>query len=44
MEVDVFNSLAEFALDLRWSWTHAADEVWRLFDPTFILAQATMLA
>ena len=27
-------SLAELALDLRWSWNHGADEVWRQLDPT----------
>jgi len=27
------NSLAELALDMRWSWNHAADEVWRQIDP-----------
>ncbi len=27
------DSLAELALDLRWSWNHAADEVWRQLDP-----------
>ncbi len=32
-EVDGFNSLAELALDLRWSWNHASDEVWRQLDP-----------
>jgi glycogen phosphorylase len=32
-EVEGFDSLAELALDLRWSWNHAADEVWRLLDP-----------
>ena len=32
-EVDGFNSLAELALDLRWSWNHAADEVWQKLDP-----------
>lgn len=26
-------SLAELALDLRWSWDHATDEVWRELDP-----------
>lgn len=25
--------LAELALDLRWSWNHATDEVWRELDP-----------
>jgi glycogen phosphorylase len=32
-EVEGFESLAELALDLRWSWSHAADEVWRQLDP-----------
>ena len=33
MEVKGFDTLAELALDLRWSWNHAADEVWRQLDP-----------
>lgn len=33
-DVEGFDSLAELALDLRWSWNHRADEVWRLLDPT----------
>jgi len=33
MEVEGFNSLAELALDLRWSWNHAADEVWHQLNP-----------
>ncbi|MGP8239452.1 MAG: DUF3417 domain-containing protein, partial [Limisphaerales bacterium] len=32
--VEGFDSLAELALDLRWSWNHATDEVWRQLDPT----------
>jgi glycogen phosphorylase len=32
-EVDGFDSLAELALDLRWSWNHYADELWRQLDP-----------
>jgi starch phosphorylase len=32
-EVEGFDSLAELALDMRWSWNHCADEVWRLLDP-----------
>lgn len=32
-EVDGFNELAELALDLRWSWDHAADDIWRQLDP-----------
>lgn len=26
-------ALVELALDLRWSWNHAADEIWRQLDP-----------
>ena len=26
--------LAELALDMRWSWNHAADDIWRQLDPT----------
>jgi starch phosphorylase len=32
-EIDGFDSLAELALDLRWSWNHGADKIWRLLDP-----------
>jgi starch phosphorylase len=32
-QVDGFDSLAELALDMRWSWNHAADDVWRKLDP-----------
>jgi starch phosphorylase len=32
-EVDGFDSLAELALDMRWSWNHATDSVWRRLDP-----------
>ena len=28
-----FDSLVEFALDMRWSWDHSADEIWRNLDP-----------
>jgi len=28
-----FDSLAELALDMRWSWNHATDEIWRQLDP-----------
>lgn len=31
--IDGFDSLAELALDMRWSWNHATDEVWRQLDP-----------
>ena len=33
MDVDGFDSLAELALDMRSSWNHATDEVWRRLDP-----------
>ncbi|MGD0574046.1 MAG: alpha-glucan family phosphorylase [Anaerolineales bacterium] len=33
MEVEGFDSLAELALDMRWLWNHAADEVWQQLDP-----------
>ena len=32
-EVEGFDSLAELALDMLWSWNHSADEVWRRIDP-----------
>src|SRR5580692_12192951 len=31
-EIPGFDSLAELALDMRWSWNHASDEVWRKLD------------
>ena len=31
-EVEGFESLAELALDMRWSWNHYADEIWRQLD------------
>src|SRR3712207_6245529 len=33
-EVEGGDLLAELALDLRWSWNHAADDVWSQLDPT----------
>src|SRR5450759_452310 len=32
-DVEVFYSLVELALYMRWSWSHAADKVWRQLDP-----------
>jgi len=32
--VEGFDSLAELALDMRWSWNHATDRIWRTLDPT----------
>jgi starch phosphorylase len=32
-EIEGFDALAELALDLRWSWNHGTDEVWRQLDP-----------
>jgi starch phosphorylase len=33
-DVEGVDSLAELALDMRWSWSHTADQVWRQLDPT----------
>jgi len=33
VEVKGFAALAELALDMRWSWNHAADDIWRQLDP-----------
>lgn len=33
LDIAGFESLAELALDMRWSWNHAADEVWQQIDP-----------
>jgi starch phosphorylase len=33
MDVEGFDSLAELALDMRWSWNHATDNLWRQLDP-----------
>src|SRR2546422_4034113 len=32
-EIEGFDSLAELALDMRWSWNHATDKIWRQLDP-----------
>jgi starch phosphorylase len=31
--VEGLESLVELALDMRWSWNHSADEVWKQLDP-----------
>jgi starch phosphorylase len=31
-DLEGFDSLAELALDVRWSWNHATDQVWRRLD------------
>ncbi len=33
MNMEGFASLAELALDLRWSWNRAADGIWRQLEP-----------
>src|SRR5271155_1731300 len=33
-DLEGFDSLAELALDMRCSWNHAADVLWRALDPT----------
>jgi starch phosphorylase len=32
-DIEGFESLAELALNLRWSWNHATDQLWRQMDP-----------
>ena len=32
-DIEGLDSLTELALDLRWSWNHAADELWQQLDP-----------
>ena len=32
-DIEGFDSLVELALDMRWSWDHGADEIWRKLDP-----------
>jgi starch phosphorylase len=32
-DVEGFDSLVELALDVRWSWNHAGDQVWQRLDP-----------
>ena len=32
-KIEGFDSLSELALDMRWSWNHATDEIWRKLDP-----------
>ncbi len=31
-EIEGFDSLSKLALDMRWSWNHATDEMWRKLD------------
>jgi starch phosphorylase len=31
--IEGVDSLAKLALDMRWSWNHTADEIWRQLDP-----------
>lgn len=32
-DVEGFDSLAELALDMRWSWNHATDQIWQQLNP-----------
>ena len=34
VEIEGFDSLAELALDMRWSWNHASDGLWHELDPS----------
>jgi glycogen phosphorylase len=31
-DIEGFQQLAELALDVRWSWNHGADEIWKQLD------------
>ncbi len=33
MDIAGIDSLIDLALDVRWAWNHAADQIWRLLDP-----------
>ena len=33
IEVEGVDQLAQLALDIQWSWNHAADEIWEQLDP-----------
>jgi starch phosphorylase len=33
VEIEGFDSLAELALDMHWSWSHSTDDIWRRLDP-----------
>mgnify|MGYP002713309559 CR=1 FL=1 len=32
-DIEGFDSLAELALDMHWTWDHATEEVWSTLDP-----------
>jgi len=32
-DIEGFDSLSDFALDMRCSWNHSADEIWRQLEP-----------
>lgn len=32
-DIEGFDSLVDLAMDMRWSWNHSTDEVWRQLDP-----------
>ena len=32
-DINGFDSLSDFALDMRCSWNHSADEIWRQLEP-----------
>ncbi len=34
VELKGFNSLAQLALDMRWSWNHSSDKLWQELDPS----------
>ena len=34
-ETQAWDALTRLALDLSWSWSHSADEIWKRVDPAF---------
>jgi starch phosphorylase len=32
-DAQAYDALTRLALDLSWSWSHAADEIWKRLDP-----------
>jgi glycogen phosphorylase len=43
MDVEGFDSLTELALDLRLSWNHATEQLWRQLDPVLSATHAQPL-
>jgi hypothetical protein len=44
MDIEGVGAMAELALDIRWSWNHAADELWQELDRIDVDCLATLMA